>query len=215
MEALRWGQYGKADALARAGRTEEAKSPIERGGTASFARSLGDGSRATRCWASSASRRPTMAGARDALEKSRRVVRANILLIRVRRPDLSASRREPARTSLGRSRAARAGPVARQAWRESRFARFIGWRVPELPAACPARQRPCRLRPRQDEEGGRLLRASRSSRPRTRAHRYDLARALLDASRVIPERADEYRRRGQQLLDELGAVVPEAERLPS
>jgi hypothetical protein len=43
--------------------------------------------------------------------------------------------------------------------------------------------------------------------------RYELARALLDASRVIPERADEYRRRSQQLLDELGAVVPEAERI--
>jgi hypothetical protein len=43
--------------------------------------------------------------------------------------------------------------------------------------------------------------------------RYDLVRALLDASRVIPDRADDYRRRGQQLLDELGTVVPEAERL--
>ena len=43
--------------------------------------------------------------------------------------------------------------------------------------------------------------------------RYDLARAYLDASRVIPEKADEYRRRGQQLLDELGAVVPDAERI--
>ena len=41
--------------------------------------------------------------------------------------------------------------------------------------------------------------------------RYDLARAYLDASLVIPEKAEEYRRRGQQLLDELGAVVPEAE----
>jgi hypothetical protein len=38
------------------------------------------------------------------------------------------------------------------------------------------------------------------------------ARAYLDASRVIPAKADEYRRRGQQLLAELGAVVPEAER---
>ena len=42
---------------------------------------------------------------------------------------------------------------------------------------------------------------------------YDLARAYLDASRVISERADLYHRRGQQLLDELGAVVPDAERL--
>ena len=42
--------------------------------------------------------------------------------------------------------------------------------------------------------------------------RSDLARAYLDASRVIPEKAGDYRRRGQQLLAELGAVVPEAER---
>jgi hypothetical protein len=39
------------------------------------------------------------------------------------------------------------------------------------------------------------------------------ARALLDASRIIPHRADDYRLRGRQLLAELGAEVPEAERL--
>ena len=44
--------------------------------------------------------------------------------------------------------------------------------------------------------------------------RYDLFRAYPDASRVIPEKTDEDRRRGQQVLDELGAAVPEAERLP-
>ena len=44
--------------------------------------------------------------------------------------------------------------------------------------------------------------------------RYDLARACLDASLVIPEKADDYRHHGQKLLDKLGAVVPEAERLP-
>jgi tetratricopeptide (TPR) repeat protein len=49
----------------------------------------------------------------------------------------------------------------------------------------------------------------------TQSMRYELARAYLDASHVIPEKADDYRRRGRQLLDELGAVVPEAERMPS
>ncbi len=43
--------------------------------------------------------------------------------------------------------------------------------------------------------------------------RYDLARACLDASRDIPEKANDYRRRGQQLLDELGAAVPGAEKI--
>jgi hypothetical protein len=42
--------------------------------------------------------------------------------------------------------------------------------------------------------------------------RYDLECALRDASRVIPERADDHRRRGQHLLDELGAAIPELER---
>jgi hypothetical protein len=54
-----------------------------------------------------------------------------------------------------------------------------------------------------------------SDRAEAHSFRYELARALLDVSRVIPEKADEYGRRGQQLLDELGAVVPEAERVPS
>jgi hypothetical protein len=44
--------------------------------------------------------------------------------------------------------------------------------------------------------------------------RYDLARSLLDASRIIPEKAGLYRRRGLKLLDELGAIVPHAETLP-
>jgi hypothetical protein len=38
-----------------------------------------------------------------------------------------------------------------------------------------------------------------------------LARSLLDSSRIIPEKAEDFRCRGQQLLTELGAVVPEAE----
>ena len=104
--------------------------------------------------------------------------------------------------------------LARKAWRESRFARFIGWRLPELPPARPARQRPRRVRPRQDEDRPRDTWSGRSLAAEKLGARYDLARALLDASLVIPDKADDYRRRGQQLLDELGAVVPEAERLP-
>jgi tetratricopeptide (TPR) repeat protein len=68
---------------------------------------------------------------------------------------------------------------------------------------------------RGDRGRARVLFHRVIGRAEAQSIRYELARALLDASRVIPEKADEYRRRGQRLLDELGAVVPEAERLPS
>ena len=41
---------------------------------------------------------------------------------------------------------------------------------------------------------------------------YDLARALLDLSRICPMQEAHYRGRGEALLKEIGAVVPEAER---
>ena len=41
---------------------------------------------------------------------------------------------------------------------------------------------------------------------------YDVARGYLDLARVVPGRSAEYQWRGQSLLEELGAVVPEAER---
>jgi len=47
------------------------------------------------------------------------------------------------------------------------------------------------------------------------AARYTPARASVDAPRAIPKKALDYSRRGHELLDELGAVVPEAERLSS
>jgi hypothetical protein len=53
----------------------------------------------------------------------------------------------------------------------------------------------------------------RPFRPRARQPgELSASRALLDASRIIPHRADDYRLRGRQLLAELGAAVPEAER---
>ena len=151
-------------------------------------------------------------GARAALEQSRSSVKRTFFFIEFVAdlyPMLVESLLGPhwADAEGGPSRA-----VARKASRESRFARFIGWRYPNYPPARPARQRPCRLCPRQAEESGaQYLERSIAAAEKLGA-RYDLARALLDASRVIPERADDYRRRGQQLLDELGAVVPEAER---
>ncbi len=101
--------------------------------------------------------------------------------------------------------------VARKAWRKSRFARFIGWLFPNYGAHA------LRVTGRAAFAVGKTKRAATYlERAIVAAEnlgaRYDLARALLDASLVIPEKADDYRRRGQQLLDELGAVIPEAER---
>ena len=101
----------------------------------------------------------------------------------------------------------RAGPSRRKAWRESRFARFIGWRFPNYgPHALRVSGRAA-FALGKTRQAARYLERSIAAAEELGA-RYDLARALLDASRVIPEKADDYRRRGQQLLDELGRRRP-------
>src|SRR5262249_52768889 len=113
-----------------------------------------------------------------------------------------------AETEGGPSRA-----VARRAWRESRFARFVGWRYPNYhPHALRVSGRAA-FAMGKPKKAARYLEKSIAAAQALGA-RYDLARALLDASRVTPSRADDLRRRGQALLHELGAAVPEAERLP-
>jgi hypothetical protein len=100
--------------------------------------------------------------------------------------------------------------VAKKANRESRFARFFGWRFPNYgPHALRVSGRAAYALGRS-KKAAKYFERSIIAAEKLGA-RYDLARALLDASLVIPEKTDEYRRRGQQLLDELGAVVPEAE----
>ncbi len=104
--------------------------------------------------------------------------------------------------------------VARKAWRESRVARFAGWLYPNYgPHALRVSGRAA-FALGKTRQAARYLERAIVAAERLGA-RYDLARSLLDASRVIPEKAEDYRRRGQRLLDELGAVVPEAERRPS
>ncbi len=212
-EALAWGKFGKASALARAGRTNEA---LEH----------------TRCAVEILLRRKSMAvtiaqgtegfahmqasdyaAARSVLEESARRIRAGFWYMEVANPTFPLL----VESLLGpRWSDPQGGPgrrVARKAWRKARFARFLGWLFPNL------RAHALRVSGRAAFATGKTRRAARyleRSIAAAEAHgaRYDLARALLDASLVIPVKADEYRRRGHQLLDELGAAVPDAERLP-
>jgi hypothetical protein len=108
----------------------------------------------------------------------------------------------------------RGGPsraVARKAWRESRFARFIGWRFPNYAPHTLRVSGRAAFALGKAKQAVRCFERAIAAAEKLGA-RYDLARAYLDASRVVREKADEYRRLGQELLDELGAVVPEAER---
>ncbi len=106
------------------------------------------------------------------------------------------------------------GAVAKKAWRESRLARVVGWRFPNYhPHALRVSGRAA-FALGKPKAAARYLERSIVAAEKLGA-RYDLARALLDASSVIPEKADDYRRRGQRLLEELGAAIPEAERFPS
>jgi serine/threonine protein kinase/tetratricopeptide (TPR) repeat protein len=211
-EALAYGQYGKADALARAGRVEEANELMAPAVESLIARDslalliayghLGF----VRLQASD------YAGARAALEKSRdRIIRTYcpFEFAGPTFPLLVESLLGPrwAQRSGGPSRA-----VARKAWREARVARFFGWRFPSYEAhALRVSGRAAYALGKTQKAAGYFERAIAAAK-KLGGH-YDLARAFLDATRVIPEKADEYGRRGQKLLDELGAVVPEAERL--
>ena len=216
VETLAWGHYGKADALARAGRVDEALELAARSVESLTARRVDHRRRSPQASsASSVSRRPTTAGAATALERSRSSI------IR----DSSSSSRSSGPTFpllveslLGpRWADAEGGPSA------GRGAGKPGARA-ALPASSAGVTRtitrtPCASADVPPSPSARRRQAARYLERAIAAAeklgaRYDLARALLDASLVIPDKADDYRRRGQQLLDELGAVVPEAERIP-
>src|SRR6185437_7592935 len=80
--------------------------------------------------------------------------------------------------------------VARKAWRESRFARFIGWRFPNCgPHALRVSGRAA-FALGKSKRAARYLERSIAAAEALGA-RYDLARAWLDASLVIPDRADD------------------------
>ncbi len=174
------------------------------------------GHRASACSASSDSRRPTMPVPVTALEQSRTHRSCErYCLFEFVGPTYPAPRREPARPPLGRRRGRdRAGPSRRRpAARAASPASSAGAtrtiaRMPCASAAAPPSPSVRRGRPR-------CIWSGRSPRPR-RSEPATTSPAPCSTPRAsIPEKADDYRRRGQRLLDELGAVIPEAERLPS
>lgn len=102
--------------------------------------------------------------------------------------------------------------VARRAARESLVARFAAWRFPNYrPLALRVSGRAAQALGKSKQAARYFERAIATAE--TLGARYDLARAYLDASHVIPAKADTYLRLGRELLAELGAVVPEAERI--
>lgn len=210
-EILSWGRYDKADVLARAGRLAEAKeyadlSVAELSSLRSIVQGIALGVLGyARLQASD------YAGAREALERSRsRLIRTAFVIEYAGStfPLLVESLLGPAwaEPGIGSGRA-----LARKAHREARVARCIGWIYPNCGAHA------LRVSGRAAQALGKTEQAARYFERAILAAeklgaRYDLARALLDGSKVIPGKAEEYQARGERLLEELGAVVPEAER---
>jgi tetratricopeptide (TPR) repeat protein len=211
MEFFSYGLYGKAGALARAGRTEEALPLVDRSveillGLGSAALAIAYGAQGyVRLQASD------YAGARESVERSRKTVfRTHVPFewVGLTFPILVESLLGPkwSNSDGGPTRA-----VARKARREARFARFFGWRFPNYgPHALRVSGRAAYALGKTKKARRYFERAIVAAEQH--GARYDLARALLDASRVIPDCAVLYRSRGLRLLGELGAVVPEAER---
>ncbi len=167
-EALAWGKFGKASALARAGRTDEA---LE----------------LTRCAVEILLRRKSMAvviaqgiegfahmqasdyaAARSVLEESARRIRADFWYMEVANPTFPLL----VESLLGpRWSDPRGGPgrrVARKAWRKTRFARFLGWLFPNL-RRTPCASAAARRSPSASASRPRGTWSERSPRPRSSA----------------------------------------------
>ena len=213
LDIVAWGHYGKADALARAGRLGEARELSARAIESLNAHGSWAVGIAYQVLGFVRLQASDYAGARAALEQSRSSIKRTLSLIEfvaALYPLLVESLLGPrwADADDGPSRA-----VARKARGESRFARFIGWRYPNYGSHALRVSGRAAFALGKTKQAAQYLERAILAAEKLGA-RYDLARAWLDASLVIPDKADGYRRRGQQLLDELGAVVPEAERLP-
>ncbi|WP_165227463.1 serine/threonine-protein kinase [Aquisphaera insulae] len=212
-DTLAWGCYGKANVLARSGRAEEAEALAIRAvellpaGSTSLGIALGVLGFA-RLQASD------YPGARDALERARSAAVRAFCVFEFVGPTFPLL----VESLLGpRWAEAEAGPspaAARKAWRESRIARIVGWRYPNYgPHALRVSGRAAAALGRSTAAARYFERAIAAAE--SLGARYELARSYLDASLVISAKSDEYRRRGEQGLHDLGAVVPEAEGRPS
>ena len=184
-EALAYGQYGKADALARAGRHEEALELVTPAVELMAARNslalliayghLGF----VRLQASD------YAGARSALEKSRDRIIETYCPFEFAGPTFPLL----VESLLGpRWADTEGGPgpaVVRKAWREARVARFFGWRYPNYgPHALRVSGRAAFALGKAKKAANYLERAIVSAEKL--GARYDLARAYIDASRRHP-----------------------------
>ena len=211
-EALAWGLYGKADALARSGRTDEALVLVSKALDLLRPRGsltvtvAGQVAGFVRLQASD------YEGACVLLEEMERLLRTKLFFMEFSTPLYPVWVEALVGPHWAKPQDGSDRSTARKAWRVSRLARFFGWTFPNIaPHAL-------RVSGRAAFAMGKTRAAKRYFEraivaAETHGAKYDLARALLDASRVIPEKANEYHRRGQHLLDELGATAPEAERV--
>jgi eukaryotic-like serine/threonine-protein kinase len=211
-EALAWGCYGKANALARAGRIDEAVEQISRAVEILHSRESTAQSVAFQILGFVRLQASDYAAARAALENGVRLTRKYFMFVEF----LGSTHSLLVESLLGpRWALVEGGPsraAARKAWRASRLARYEGWMFPNYESHALRASGRAAFALGKTKNAARYFERAIVAALKLGA-RYDLARALLDASRAIPDRADLYRR-GRQLLAELGAVVPEAERLP-
>ncbi len=191
-DIVAWGLYGKADAFARSGRTQEALVLAARAAEGLNSRGSWAVAIAYQVQGLARLQASEYAMARAALEQSRSSIRENYSLFEFVVPTYPLL----VESLLGpRWADAEGGPsrdITRKAWWESRFARFFGWRFPNYaPHALRVSGRAAYALGKSKKAAKYLERAIAGAE--AMGARYDLARALLDASLVIPEKADEYR----------------------
>jgi eukaryotic-like serine/threonine-protein kinase len=207
-----WGAFGMANALARAGRLEEAREYMER------AKRIIAGKTniivvptALQTEGFLLLQSGDYEGARRALEEARAIVEANFAFV-----DYSI-RVYPllVETLLGPDWDQYTGAVtptaAREGWRLSRWALFWAKRFPNyLPHAWRARGRAawCKGHPQKALSS---FRRALSAAERIGA-RYDLARTYLDLGRISVDQRRHFTDKGNEILQELGCVEPKVKR---
>lgn len=205
-----WGAYGMANALARAGRLEEAREFMQRakriiaGKTNIIAVPTALQTEGFLFLQSG-----EYEAARRALEEARTVIEANfafvdysirvypLLVETLMGPDWDQPNRAVAPT------------LVREGWRLSRWALFWAKRFPNyLPHAWRVRGRAawCKGCP---EKAGACFRRALSAAEHIGA-RYDLARAYLDLGRISDDQRQYFTDKGNELLQQLGCVEPKA-----
>jgi len=210
-EGTCWGAYGIANALARSGKLEQAHKYMQRAlGILSGRTNIVVVPTALQTYGFVHLQSGDYAAARQVLEESCHNIRRDWAFIEytVRAfPLLAESLLGPRWHDPA---ANKDDKVIRRRWKLSRQAKFWAWRFPNyMPHALRVRGRAAWSIGKQKRAVECFQRAIKVGE--AIGARFDVARACLDFAKLDSDNKTNYEQRGRQILNEIGAVLPECE----